>query len=99
MNRIPTCDNLVKRGVEIISDLCSIGGNEFESVEHLFLKCATAKWVLDQLFNWPKLPLSIDMELEMVNKWGNSLGLSGLKENFYGCYLHILLGDMELAQQ
>ncbi|KAK1411473.1 hypothetical protein QVD17_38022 [Tagetes erecta] len=38
-NRIPTCDALRRRGVALSSLVCSLCGEEEESVEHLFVTC------------------------------------------------------------
>jgi len=36
LNKVPTIDNLVKRGVNVLSSQCIMCGNGEKSVEHLF---------------------------------------------------------------
>ncbi|KAJ9560212.1 hypothetical protein OSB04_005372 [Centaurea solstitialis] len=51
-NRLPTRDNLQKRGVEISSVDCPICHTELECLNHLMLSCSTAKTISAHLANW-----------------------------------------------
>jgi hypothetical protein len=52
-NRIPTKDNLVKRGVLIESQkLCTFGCGKDENVSHVFNECKLAEEVWQQILNW-----------------------------------------------
>ncbi|KAJ9540931.1 hypothetical protein OSB04_027437 [Centaurea solstitialis] len=60
-NRLPTMDNLIKRGVLVNSDGCKFCISNQESADHVFAVCSTTKTVSTYLSNW-------------VNWWPTSAG-------------------------
>ncbi|KAJ9538095.1 hypothetical protein OSB04_030828 [Centaurea solstitialis] len=51
-NRLPTMDNLIKRGVLVNSDGCKFCISNQESADHVFAACSTTKTVSAYLSNW-----------------------------------------------
>jgi len=58
VDRLPTRENLVKRGFILKSSLCVLGGDEEESGSHVFFKCKVAwkvcsKWIGEtSVYHW-----------------------------------------------
>jgi len=51
-DRLPTRDNLSRRGVPVISPLCPFCNQSEESSQHLFLDCAFAQQVWSRCYRW-----------------------------------------------
>lgn len=55
--RLPTRENLARRGVSLQSLICPLCNSDMENEEHLFLKCSLAKEIMAHLHvRWPALP-------------------------------------------
>ncbi|KAJ9555157.1 hypothetical protein OSB04_009771 [Centaurea solstitialis] len=76
-NRLPTRDNLQKRGVEIPSMDCPICHTEPECLNHLMLSCSTAKTISAHLANWvnwwPRNALVVDDFWEGIRDAGKQV--------------------------
>ena len=73
-DRLPTRDNLQKRGVNIPTIICPACNCYPESAEHLFLRCSTAKLLMAHLNLWrPALPTldSCNDIASLINKVNN----------------------------
>ncbi|XP_076933961.1 uncharacterized protein LOC143600047 [Bidens hawaiensis] len=56
MNRIPTKDALIRRGISVGDGLCSLCGSEEESVTHLFTSCVVATVLWQKVSGWCHIP-------------------------------------------
>ncbi|XP_022014806.1 uncharacterized protein LOC110914313 [Helianthus annuus] len=56
MNRIPSMDNLARRGVPVVDGLCPLCRDEAESVEHLFTSCFFSVILWQKISQWCKIP-------------------------------------------
>ena len=81
--RLPTCANLSKRGVSIISDLCSLCGNEVKTLDHLFLGCSFSRRVFLDLCGWWSIDPATIPTLEGLFCWGNLLKFSKNKQKVF----------------
>jgi len=52
LDRLPTNDNLIRRGIQVISPLCALCGLSGESSQHVFLECAQAQRVWSRCYRW-----------------------------------------------
>ena len=89
--RLPPCANLSKRGVYIISDLCSLCGNEVETEDHLFLGCSFSRNVLFDLCNWWSISTVSIPTLEGLLCWGNSLQFCNDKQKVFQGEIYVYL--------
>jgi hypothetical protein len=64
-DRIPTRNNLAKRGIVAIGEasLCTLCGEENETAAHLFLYCEIAQMVWMEIFDWLKVPFGLPHSL------------------------------------
>lgn len=51
-NRIPTCDSLTRRNIQVTSYLCRFFGEHVEKVEHIFVSCGLAMEVWSKVASW-----------------------------------------------
>ena len=58
LNSLPTKDNLISRGIDAPSSLCSICMDQVENANHLFLECMLAKALIQKLGRWCDIDLS-----------------------------------------
>ncbi|PWA81931.1 reverse transcriptase zinc-binding domain-containing protein [Artemisia annua] len=56
INRLPTKDELLKRGVPLQSDLCVFCSSYAESASHLFTGCIFATEIWSRVATWCRLP-------------------------------------------
>ena len=52
MSNVPTSDALRRRNMVGVEGLCSICGEDLESVEHLFTTCCVTMLVWSHICNW-----------------------------------------------
>ena len=52
LDKIPTNDNLIRRGIQVNSPLCAMCGLSDESSQHVFLECAQAQRVWSRCYRW-----------------------------------------------
>ncbi|GJR44506.1 RNA-directed DNA polymerase, eukaryota, reverse transcriptase zinc-binding domain protein [Tanacetum coccineum] len=52
LNRLPTCSNLVRWGVNISSNLCHLYVNAIEEIEHSIINCPRAIAVWRKVWSW-----------------------------------------------
>ncbi|KAD6455049.1 hypothetical protein E3N88_09755 [Mikania micrantha] len=62
MNRIPTKDALLCRGMEVGSSMCLSCGMVDESVDHLLVTCVVARAIWWQICRWLKIPCPTTFE-------------------------------------
>ncbi|KAF5773617.1 putative RNA-directed DNA polymerase [Helianthus annuus] len=56
LNRIPTCDALGRRGMLVINDMCSLCGEDLETVSHIFSACPFSLSVWEKVSLWCRIP-------------------------------------------
>ncbi|PWA54094.1 RNA-directed DNA polymerase, eukaryota [Artemisia annua] len=56
LNRLPTKDNLMRRGIALSSSVCLFCGKEEESRDHCFLLCPIIKIIWKKVWSWWKSP-------------------------------------------
>nr|GEW92514.1 RNA-directed DNA polymerase, eukaryota [Tanacetum cinerariifolium] len=99
LDRLPTRDNLIKRGVNIDSPLCLICGLTLEDSQHLFFTCDMAKCIFQKICRWWNLQWADLQSFEDWLHWFRSIRMSGRSKDFYGgCCLHILVAHLELSK-
>ncbi|GJS20495.1 RNA-directed DNA polymerase, eukaryota, reverse transcriptase zinc-binding domain protein [Tanacetum coccineum] len=59
LDRLPTRDNLIVRGIDILSILCPSCGDAMEDNDNVFVKCVIAVRIWERIFRW------IDMDQPM----------------------------------
>ncbi|PWA80992.1 reverse transcriptase zinc-binding domain-containing protein [Artemisia annua] len=59
MDRLPTRENLMVRGIDVPSILCPSCGAAMEDTDHVFVKCDIAVQIWKRIFRW------IDMDQPM----------------------------------
>ena len=59
MDRLPTRENLMVRGIDVPSILCPSCGTAMEDTDHVFVKCDIAVQIWEKIFRW------IDMDQPM----------------------------------
>nr|GEY08546.1 RNA-directed DNA polymerase, eukaryota [Tanacetum cinerariifolium] len=52
LERLPTRDNLAKRGVHTDSNLCPVYGSSLENIQHLLFGCDLAKSIFRKICRW-----------------------------------------------
>jgi len=52
LDRLPTNDNLIRRGIQVNSPLCALCGLSDESSQHVFLECAQGQRVWSRCYRW-----------------------------------------------
>ncbi|XP_058734139.1 uncharacterized protein LOC131605852 [Vicia villosa] len=63
IDRLPTRDQLLKRGVALVScPNCVLCGSSLESSSHLFFNCQEVKAVWNHVFFWLGIPEEINVE-------------------------------------
>ena len=55
LNRIATCDNLTKRGVNVISRECVMRGRIEETIQHLFFNCIFVGKIWNMCEKWIRI--------------------------------------------
>ena len=69
LNRLPTKDNLGKKGVLLIDDLCPLCKDFPESRDHIFVTCRLAAEVRAEINNWWNIMVNNGSSLEdMVSR-------------------------------
>ena len=89
--RLPTCANLSKCGISIISDLCLLCDNEVETEDHLFLGCNFSRRVLLDLCGWWSIDHVTIPTLEGLFCWGNLLKFSKNKQKIFQGVIYVYL--------
>ncbi|PNX76751.1 receptor-like kinase [Trifolium pratense] len=81
-NRVPTKDNLFKRGVLNESQIgCANGCEAVESASHLFFECPTSVTVWQQILAWLKLSSALHNNVSAnLNQFASLLGSGRMKE-------------------
>ncbi|GKA81884.1 RNA-directed DNA polymerase, eukaryota, reverse transcriptase zinc-binding domain protein [Tanacetum coccineum] len=78
LDRLPTRNNLVRRGVFVSSQSCLFCGMDDESWEHCFLSCPIIKIIWLKMWSWWRCPSLFNPSLSQILK-GNT-GFSTNKE-------------------
>lgn len=59
LNRLPTKDELIKRGSLDLAQLpCTLCGNEPESIDHVFLNCPKSRTIWRRCLSWWGIPFT-----------------------------------------
>ncbi|GJS58690.1 RNA-directed DNA polymerase, eukaryota [Tanacetum coccineum] len=76
LERLPTRDNLAKRGVPIVSNLCPVCGSFPEDAHHLFFGCDLAKNIFLKICRWWNLSWAHVSSFVEWDIWFASIRLS-----------------------
>ncbi|GKC38107.1 RNA-directed DNA polymerase, eukaryota, reverse transcriptase zinc-binding domain protein, partial [Tanacetum coccineum] len=82
LNKLPTRVILERKGIDIDSTLCSICGEDVETVNHIFFSCETAKDLWALLARWWSLDIPICSNFLDWSTWLDSLHLSSKEKLF-----------------
>nr|GEU48147.1 RNA-directed DNA polymerase, eukaryota [Tanacetum cinerariifolium] len=94
LDRLPTRNNLVNRGVDVPSVLCPICEAEVESRNHLFLSCTMTVDFIRLFGKWWSIQIHSLVDPPSWEVWINSLRLKNLQKcvfeaNFCSLWWHI----------
>ncbi|PWA71177.1 RNA-directed DNA polymerase, eukaryota [Artemisia annua] len=85
MSKIPTSDALRRRNMVGVEGLCSICGEDLESVEHLFTTCWVAMLVWNHICNWTRVQHFFAFSFRALIEVHEHVGLKGkAKKVFQG---------------
>jgi len=88
IDRIPTRENLDKKGMDVPNVLCGVCDLNFESTNHIFFRCELAKEVWLQLGRWSNLdPVVLDSYVDW-KVWFEGLRLKMIHEDFLQVVLY-----------
>nr|GEY92011.1 RNA-directed DNA polymerase, eukaryota [Tanacetum cinerariifolium] len=88
LDRLPTRDNLAKRGINMVSTLCPVCDSFLEDVQHLFFGCDLAKSIFQRICRWCNLHWVDVSSFVEWNTWFTSNRLSGkLKSLLEGVFI------------
>ncbi|GJX66455.1 RNA-directed DNA polymerase, eukaryota, reverse transcriptase zinc-binding domain protein [Tanacetum coccineum] len=82
LNKLPSKVNLDRIGIDVDSTLCSICGEDVETVNHIFFSCEMAKDLWALLAKWWSLDIPICSNFSEWSSWLGSLHLSSKKNLF-----------------
>ncbi|GKC59498.1 RNA-directed DNA polymerase, eukaryota, reverse transcriptase zinc-binding domain protein [Tanacetum coccineum] len=82
LNKLPSKVNLDRIGIDVGSTLCSICGEDVETVNHIFFSCEMAKDLWALLSKWWSLDIPICSNFSECSSWLDSLHLSSKKKLF-----------------
>ncbi|GJW85560.1 RNA-directed DNA polymerase, eukaryota, reverse transcriptase zinc-binding domain protein [Tanacetum coccineum] len=82
LNKLPSKVNLDRIGIDVDSTLCSICGEDVETVNHIFFSCEMAKDLWALLAKWWSLDIPICSNFLEWSSWLDSLHLSSKKKLF-----------------
>ncbi|PWA80185.1 RNA-directed DNA polymerase, eukaryota, Reverse transcriptase zinc-binding domain protein [Artemisia annua] len=68
LNRLPTKDNLMRRGIALSSSVCLFCGKDEESRDHCFLLCPIIKIIWKKVWSWWRSPPSFSPSLDDILK-------------------------------
>ena len=75
--RLPTCSNLTKRGIIMISEFCPLCNDTFELESRVFLSCQITSPLLIDFCNWWGASISGPTSLHALHSWGLLWGWKG----------------------
>lgn len=75
LNKVPTTDNLDKRGIDVHFLLCPICELKVESVDHLFFVCQMARDIWKKIGQWWGVDIPKLNTISELNVWMDSLRL------------------------
>ncbi|XP_076891197.1 uncharacterized protein LOC143542515 [Bidens hawaiensis] len=79
-NRMPLQTNLVNKGIDVPSVLCSFCLNSEESSDHVFGACGVATRVWNNICKWLDLPLILDFSVLGILIWLDTLSVNSKKQ-------------------
>ncbi|GJW93134.1 RNA-directed DNA polymerase, eukaryota, reverse transcriptase zinc-binding domain protein [Tanacetum coccineum] len=82
LNKLSSKVNLDRIGIDVDSTLCSICGEDVETVNHIFFSCEMAKDLWALLAKWWSLDIPICSNFLEWSSWLDSLHLSSKKKLF-----------------
>lgn len=88
LDRIPTACALMKRGIQITSDICTYCESDMEDTTHVLFRCPVASKVWEWIFLWCKIPHihfgNVAELVKFVAQWGTCLKKMTLTSICYG---------------
>ncbi|KAF1866422.1 hypothetical protein Lal_00017805 [Lupinus albus] len=82
LDRVPTCDALLRRGVSLINGggaLCSLCNDQLESFHHLFFSCSFSYSVWQLIYKW--LDIYVALPLGPIKHFLHHLGMIKDRKN------------------
>lgn len=79
MNRLPTRDSLVGRGIDVPSLLCTQCGLYTEDSNHVFLNCEVAAQIWNRIAKWLDLPLPSIISIDELMSWMDTVKVIAFK--------------------
>ncbi|XP_076904373.1 uncharacterized protein LOC143559795 [Bidens hawaiensis] len=70
--RVPTCSELVKRGIPLSSTTCSLCSSEEETASHVFVNCRFSFEVWCKVWSWCRLLPTNSRSVEEMIAWQNT---------------------------
>ncbi|GJT98489.1 RNA-directed DNA polymerase, eukaryota [Tanacetum coccineum] len=92
LDRLPTRDNLAKRGAIMDSSLCPICGLFPEKAQHLFFGCELARSIALRICHWWNLNWTEISSFAEWNSWFASIRMSGKLKMLFEGSLHPAAG-------
>ncbi|KAL4565096.1 hypothetical protein LXL04_029180 [Taraxacum kok-saghyz] len=83
LNRIPTKDNLLKRGVNVGSILCTVCEQSHEEVDHLLFACKFAKEIWAWLIRWSGFGLPMPANFGDLCNYGETMKTEKWKRKLF----------------
>lgn len=77
MSRIPSADSLIRRKMVGIDGLCSLCGEDQESVDHIFTSCRVAMVVWNHICNWTRVQRFFAFSFRDLIEVHDHVGLKG----------------------
>ena len=85
-NVVPTNNNLLRRGIPLMSDRCPLGGVEEKSVRHLFFECRISWRIWGMCLAWLGYSSVLHCDAQMHFRMFKSIGL---KHAIIRCWGHL----------